>query len=457
MNVRKNGIGLAAVVASAALVLAACGGSDSDTTEEAAPAESAAAEEAPAEEPADAPAEGGTVTIWTSVDQPVMDGLKAGLEPLAAEQGITVDWQKVDGIDQLIITKAQAGDVPDIAIVPQPGVIQKLVDLGAVKPLEGVLDTATLQDTMVPGELEAGVMSDGQLYGLLTSMNVKGLVWYPKAAWEANGYAVPQSLDELATLTDEMAAAGQTPWCNGIESGGATGWPATDWMENLVMRQAGVEGYQAWVKGDVKFDSPEFRNAADYFEELFFTDENVNGGRAAIAATSFGDAGLGLFTDPANPACMMYMQGSFITGFFPEDVQADLDNQVGVFGLPGVTAGEAPPVEGGGDLSVLMTDNPAAATVLNLMTDPSVGIPAAQSSSYLSPFKTFDVANYPGAITKDVANIAYDASYFLFDGSDAMPAEVGAGTFWTEMTSWIAGDQSIDDTVANIDASWPAS
>lgn len=440
MNLPKKAFGLAAVAASAAMVLAACGGGSSESS-------------------ASAPAEGGTVTIWTSVDQPVMDGLKAGLEPLAKAQNITVEWQKVDAIDQLIITKAQAGDLPDIAIVPQPGVVQKLVDLGVAKPLDGVVDMANLKSITVPGEIEAGVMSDGQFYGLLTSMNVKGLVWYPKAAWEANGYATPQSLEELAQLTDEMAKAGQTPWCNGIESGGATGWPATDWMENLVMRQAGAEAYNKWVKGEVKFDSPEFRNAAAYFEQLFFNDEYVNGGRKAIAATSFGDAIKGLFTDPAKPDCMMYMQGSFIVGkdFVGEAIAADLDNQVGVFALPGVTAGEAPPVEGGGDLSVLLSDNAAAATVMNLLTDPSVGVPAAQNSSYLSPFKTFDVANYPGAITQQVAKIAYDASYFLFDGSDAMPAEVGAGTFWTEMTAWISGEESLDDAIKNIDASWPAS
>lgn len=450
MNLPKKGLGFAAVAASAALVLAACGGGSSDTASSAPAATEAAATEA-------APAEGGTVTIWTSVDQPVMDGLKAGLEPLAAAQNITVEWQKVDAIDQLIITKAQAGDLPDIAIVPQPGVVQKLVDLGVAKSLDTVLDVPTVGGTMIPGEIEAGIMSDGALYGLLTSMNVKGLVWYPKAAWEANGYAVPQSLDELKTLTESMAKAGQTPWCNGIESGGATGWAATDWMENLVMRQAGVEAYQKWVKGEIKFDSPEFRQAADYFQTLFFNDKNVNGGQKAIAATSFGDATKGLFTDPKNPDCMMYMQGSFITGFFPENIQKDLDNQVGVFLLPGAKAGEAPPIEGGGDLSVLLSDNPAAAQVLNLFTDPSMGIPAAKASSYLSPYKTFDVANYPGAITQQIAKLAYGASYFLFDGSDAMPAEVGAGTFWTDMTAWISGEESLDDAIANIDASWPAS
>jgi alpha-glucoside transport system substrate-binding protein len=446
MNMPKKGLGFAAVAASAALVLAACGGSSSSSTD-------AAASAAPA---SSAAAAGGTVTIWTSVDQPVMDGLKAGLAPLAEAQGITVDWQKVDNINDLIITKVQAGETPDIALIPQPGVIQKLVDLGAVKPLDDLLPAGTA-DNMIPGELEAGTMSDGKIYGLLTSMNVKGLVWYPKAAWEANGYAAPTTMDELNTLTDEMAKAGQTPWCNGIESGGATGWPATDWMENLVMRYAGVEAYNKWVAGDIKFDSPEFRQAAAEFEKLFFNDKYVNGGTKSIAATSFGDASKGLFTDAKKPACMMYMQGSFIPAFFPENIQADLDNQVGVFGLPSAKAGEAAPVEGGGDLSVLLTDNPAAATVIGLLTDPAVGVEAAKSSSYLSPFKTFDVATYPGVITQQIANIAYGASYFLFDGSDAMPAEVGAGSFWKEMTAWIAGEESLDDAIKNIDASWPAS
>lgn len=444
MKFTKN-LRIAAVVAASALALAACGGGGASTETTGATTGAAS---------------GDTVTIWTSVDQPVMDGLKAGLEPLAAAEGITVEWQKVDAIDQLIITKAQVGDLPDIAIVPQPGVVQKLVDLGVATALDDVVDMDNLASITVPGVIEAGVMADGNFYGLLTSMNVKGLVFYPKPAWDAAGYEAPQTLDELLTLTADMAAAGQTPWCNGIESGGATGWPATDWMENLVMRQAGPDAYNSWVKGDIKFDSPEFRDAAAYFESIFFNDAYVNGGRAAIPALNFGDAIKGLFTDPTTPDCMMYSQGSFITGsnFVGEDIAADLDNQVGVFILPGTTAGEAPPVEGGGDLSVLLSDNPDAATVMNLFTNPEMGVPATAvpGSSYMSPFKTFDVANYQGALNQQVAGIAYNASYFLFDGSDAMPAEVGAGTFWTEMTAWISGEITLDDAVANIDASWPA-
>lgn len=426
MNMRKKSVGLVAAAASSALVLAAG----------IAPAQAADAN---------------TVTIWTSVDQPVLDGLKAGLAPIAKKQGITVKWEKVDNINQLIVTKVQANAAPDIALIPQPGVIADLVKRKAVKPLNDVVDMATLKKTMIPGELEAGTVN-GKLYGLLTSMNVKGLVFYPKKAWNAAGYKVPTTMAQLEALTAQMAKAGQTPWCNGIESGTATGWPATDWIENLVMRYAGVKVYNDWVAGKVKFNSPQIKQAAAVYEKLFFNDAYVNGGRKSIATNNFGTAGNVMFD--AKPGCMMYSQGSFITGFFPKNIQAALDTEVGVFGLPPVKANGVKPIEGGGDLAALFSDSAAAKTIMKDLTIPSIGIPAAKSSSFLSPYKTFGVKNYPGALTKAIAGVAYNSNYFLFDGSDAMPGAVGAGSFWKEMTAWIAGQATLDQALNNIDASW---
>ena len=427
MNMRKKSVGLVAAAASSALVLAAG--------------------IAPAAQAADA----NTVTIWTSVDQPVLDGLKAGLAPIAKKQGITVKWEKVDNINQLIVTKVQANAAPDIALIPQPGVIADLVKRKAVKPLNDVVDMATLKKTMIPGELEAGTVN-GKLYGLLTSMNVKGLVFYPKKAWNAAGYKIPTTMGQLEALTAQMVKAGQTPWCNGIESGTATGWPATDWIENLVMRYAGVKVYNDWVAGKVKFNSPQIKQAAAVYEKLFFNDANVNGGRKSIATNNFGTAGNVMFD--AKPGCMMYSQGSFITGFFPKNIQAALDTEVGVFGLPPVKANGVKPIEGGGDLAALFSDSAAAKTIMKDLTNPAIGIPAAKNSSFLSPYKTFSLKNYPGALTKAIAGVAYNSNYFLFDGSDAMPGAVGAGSFWKEMTAWIAGQETLDQALNNIDASW---
>ncbi len=398
-----------------------------------------------------------TVTIWSSIDQPVQDGLKKSLVAKLTADGsdIKINWQKVENINQLIITKIQAGDAPDIALVPQPGVVQQMNKLGAIKPLDDTLDMTALKASMVPGSLDAGTV-DNKLLGLLVSANVKGLVFYPKKAFEAAGYQAPTDIAGLEKLTEQIKSDGETPWCMGIESDTATGWPATDWFETLIMKYHGVDAYNKWVKHDLPFDSDEVKQAADEFSKLLFTKGNTLGGQKAIASTNFGTAGTPMF-DAKGPKCWLYNQGSFITGFFPKAVTKDLDANVGVFGFPAVTAGGDNPVEGGGDMLTMLNDSDNVKTVVKAMATTDIGNDAAAGSSFISPHKDFDVSHYPNALTKQVAQVAYDSTAFLFDGSDQMPAEVGTGSFWKEMTAWISGQQDIDKALKNIDSSWPSS
>lgn len=396
------------------------------------------------------------VTVWSSLDQTTVDALSKALDPQAKAAGITVKWTRVDNINQLIITKIQANDLPDIAIVPQPGVVKDIVSRGKAIQLDDVLDMNAAKASMIPGTLEAGQV-DGKQYGLLVSMNIKSIVFYPKKAWDAQGFQAPKSIDELNTLTETIKAKTKTtPWCMGIGSEAATGWPATDWFEDLVMRYGGVQGYNDWVAGKTKFDSPLIKQAAAEFEKLMFTEGNVLGGRKAIASNPFGTAGNPMFDNP--PKCWLYKQGTFITGpDFMGKVVKDPDSEIGVFGFPPATAGGENPVLGGGDLAVLFNAKQSAKDVMKLMADKSLGTEAAKSGSYLSPHKDFDKSAYPTALVKQYADIATATSAFLFDGSDAMPAAVGTGSFWKEMTSWIADQQSLDDALKKIDETWPAS
>jgi alpha-glucoside transport system substrate-binding protein len=426
---RRAAVAVAAV-ASMSVSLAACGGdgdSASDSKE---------------------------VTIWASVDQPVLDGLKKALAPKAEEAGLTVKWSKVENINQLIMTKIQANDTPDIAFIPQPGVVADIVDRGAAQPLDDVVDPSALESSMVPGTLDAGTVDD-QLYGLLVSMNVKSLVFYNKKAWDEAGYQAPESIDDLNALTEQIKSDGGTPWCMGIESDTSTGWPATDWFEDLVMRYGGPEEYNAWVSHETPFDSDVVREAAAEFEELMFTEGNVLGGREAITSTNFGTAGNPMFD--AKPGCWMYNQGSFITGFFPEEILADLDANVGVMGFPPAESGGENPVIGGGDMAMLLSDSENAKTVMAALAETDIGNDAAGSSSFISPHTDFDASLYQNELTRSYAKVATGATTFLFDGSDQMPGEVGAGTFWQDMTAWISGQQDLDTTLTNIDASWPSS
>ncbi len=400
-------------------------------------------------------AKGSTVTIWSSLDQPVLDGLKAGLAPLATAQGVTVNWNRVDNINQIVMTKLNSQDGPDIALIPQPGVVADIGGRGKATALDDVVDMSSLKTSMLPGTLEAGTVN-GKLYGLLVSANTKSFVWYPKKPFEAAGYKVPTTIDELDALTEKIKAdkTATTPWCMGIESQAATGWPATDWFEDLVMRYGGADGYNKWVKHQTPFSSDLVKQAAAEFQKIAFTDGNVLGGRKSIASTAFGKAGTPLFD--AKPGCMLFKQGSFITTFFPKAVQADLENQVGVFYFPPATAGGEKPILGGGDLAVLLHNTAGARAVMKLLGDKSIG-EKAMGTSFLSPHKDFDPTLYKGGIAQQVAKITYASSIFLFDGSDQMPGAVGAGTFWKDMTSWISGQEDLTTALKNIDDSWPAS
>jgi alpha-glucoside transport system substrate-binding protein len=400
-----------------------------------------------------------TVTIWSSVDQPVQDGLKKALEDKIKAGGddITIKWQKVENINQLIITKIQSGDTPDIAFIPQPGVVAQMQQLDAIKPLDDAVDMDALSSSMIPGTLEAGTIDD-KLYGLLVSANVKGLVFYNKKDWDAKGYSADSVTDiaSLQALADKMQQNGDTPWCFGIESDTATGWPATDWLETLVMKQDGADVYNDWVTNKVPFDDDKIQAAGQTMEDMLFGDGQVLGGIKSATSTNFGDAGTPMF-DPSGAKCEMLFQGSFITGFFPDSVTGDLDANVGVFGFPAGEAGGENPVEGGGDLVTMLNDSDNVKKVVGYLSETDIGNEAAPTSSFFSPHKDFDVSKYPNQVTKDEADYAYSASSFLFDGSDSMPAEVGSGSFWKEMTAWISGSEDLDTALKNIQDSWPSS
>ena len=176
----------------------------------------------------------GTVTIWASVDQPIVDGFQEHLDEAAKDAGITVKIEKVENINQLIMTKIQANDTPDIALIPQPGVVGDMMT--AARPSRSTTSsTSTRSDGDDDSRHARRRHLRRQLYGLLVQMNVKSLVYYNKAAFEKAGYEAPESIDALA-LTEQIKADGGTPWCMGIEADTATGWPATDWFEDLIMR-----------------------------------------------------------------------------------------------------------------------------------------------------------------------------------------------------------------------------
>lgn len=398
---------------------------------------------------------GQTVTImspWVETDE---DRFLASLEAWESETGNTVSHEGSGDFETLIITRVQGGNPPDIAMVPQPGLADNLVGTGSVVALDDIVEG--YQESVGDALYELGVIDD-QLYGVLFLISVKSLIWHPLPDFADAGYEAPETWSEMLELTETIKADGNVdaPWCIGIESSGATGWVITDWFEDLMVATHGPEVYDQWVAHEIPFNAPEVQEVGEMFSELAFTDGNVLGGRSAIVTTPFGDALNPMFEDP--PACMLGKQAQFITSFFPESVQEDVPANAGVFDFPRVEGGyDGDSLLISGDQALLLnSESEAARSLIQFMASPEGGAAWVEQGGRVSPHETFDAERYPDDLNRQIGDLVQQADAVVFDGSDAMPGAVGAGSFWTEMTAWVNGDVDLETALQNIEDSWPS-
>jgi len=282
---------------------------------------------------------------------------------------------------------------------------------------------------------------------------VKSLVWYSPENFEDAGYEVPKTMEELKALTEKIAASGKKPWCIGLGSGGATGWPATDWIEDLMLRTQKPDVYDGWVTNKVKFTDPAVIAAINEFGWFAKNDKFVDGGVAAVAATDFRDSPKGLFTSP--PKCYLHHQASFIPSFFPEGTKMGQDADF--FYMPPYASKPdlGRPVLGAGTLVTITKDSPAAKAFIAWLETPIAHEVWMAQKSFLTPFKGVNPDAYADAQSKKMGEILTTATTFRFDGSDQMPGKIGAGAFWTGMVDFVGG-QSADDVAAKIQKAWDA-
>ena len=397
----------------------------------------------------------GTVEIMYGFAQEQSDAFKAAMKPFLDEEGIKVKFSPTPDFDKLIRSRVAGNNTPDIAIFPQPGITLSIGRTGKLADLTTLSGYDAAVENVVPGIIDAAT-EDDKVYAAPMSISVKSLVWYPKVAFEKAGYKVPTTQAELLALTEQIKSDGTTPWCVGIESAAATGWPATDWMEDYVLRFGGTEGYDKWVKHEIPFNDPLVKEAADEIGKIWFTEGNVLGGRKAITANNFGTAANPMFE--SKPKCFLHRQASFLAqpGSFPADVIEDLDARAGVFQLPPIEAEDPVSIMGGGDLAGLFSkDDADSKKVLEYLIGPEFkGSP--EQGGFISPHTTYDLAQQPNETMKAISKIAYEADNFRFDGSDSMPGEVGSGSFWRGMVGWVGG-KSTDETLDTIEESWPTS
>ena len=364
--------------------------------------------------------------------------------------GITVNYIGDKEFEARLSISVDAGDAPDIADFPQPGKAANYARQGYIVDPTTWMSEDWLKQQYNQSWLDMAKM-EGQVGGVWHRFNGKSLVWYPKDDWDAAGYEIPTTWDELVALTQQIADDGDTAWCIGIESGAATGWAATDWTEEMMLRTTSLENYDKWVAGTLPFASPEVKKAIETWSEVWFNPDYVYGGTDGIVSTFFGDAPAPMFEDP--PKCWLHKQGNFITGFFPEDAQAGVDYDF--FYLPPVDEQYGKPFLVAGDLMSMFNDRPEVRALMEYFTTPQSASGWLQNGGALAAHQTATPDMYGVDLERGIAALVQQATAFRFDGSDLMPGEVGAGSFWTGMTDYVSGAADLDTVLAEIDASWP--
>ena len=390
---------------------------------------------------------------WRGPDETLIQSV---LEYFRGATGATVNYSSSENYEQQIVIDTQAGSPPNIAILPQPGLIQDLASKGLLVPLDDA-SANFVRDNYGAGQswVDLGTYTDKdgerKFFAFPYKADLKSLVWYSPDNFEENDYEVPETWEDMMKLSEQIIADGGVPWCVGLGSGGATGWPATDWVEDIMLRTVKPEVYDQWTRNEIPFNDPQVVNALNIFAGIVTNPKMVDGGTAAVAATDFRDSPKGLFDVP--PKCYMHRQASFIPSFFPEG--KTLGEDVDFFYLPPMAehADLGKPVLGAGTLAMITKDSKAARAFIEFLKMPLAHELWMAQSGFLTPLKTAKAEAYADDILRREGEILINATTFRFDGSDLMPGKIGAGAFWTGMIDLVGG-KAPDAVASDIQQAW---
>jgi alpha-glucoside transport system substrate-binding protein len=400
---------------------------------------------------------GQTVSVfgpWLGPDRDLVLSIFAYFE---AATGANIDYAGSDSFEQQIVIDTQAGSPPHVAVFPQPGLAADLASRGSLVPLGDAVRDWTLENyaagqSWVDLGTYAGPDGSVDFYGFFYKVDLKSLVWYSPDNFADAGYEIPATMEELIALSEQIVADGGTPWCIGLGSGDATGWPATDWVEDIMLRTQPPEVYDGWVDNSIAFNDPRVVNAIEVFGSFAKNDAWVDGGASSVGSTDFRDSPAGLFTVP--PRCYMHRQASFIPSFFPEGTELGVDADF--FYFPAFESEDlGTPVLGAGTLWAMTRESAAARVLIDFLTTPLAHELWMAQAGFLTPHLGVNLDAYANDTLRGQGAILQNATTFRFDASDLMPGAIGAGAFWTGMVNYVSG-ASAQEVADAIQRAWDA-
>ena len=430
------------------------------------------------------PFKGTKVTIQVQWIGGEGDNFESSLADFEAATGIDIVVDRVGSSHETVLRTRIQGNDPtlNLAMLAQPAAVLAYGTEGKLVDVSSFMTGTKLADEH-PATVGLYTDASGAVFGVPYKVDVKSTVWYPIKAFAAAGYTVPTTFDELITLSQRIVdeQGDSNPWCIGMEAGTATGWQATDWLEDIMLRTTSVDNYNKWITHELPFNSPEVLNAMDKAAQIFFTPDFVFGGPEGAIAIHQTDpmdpmfpANGAPFDDSFTPGCWMQKQATWYGPDFFPDVKANpgtptiypIGTDIGIFYFPPIDPAYGNPALGAGDaLMVIAPPDGSAVTDQTKAVAEFLSLPQGvqrwiEAGSAISANQTTPSEWYAGFYKlAAAADIVGNATSFGFDASDLMPAEVGAGAEWVQLSEWIASGgtgPTAQQAVEAIDAAWPA-
>ena len=426
--------GLVALAAALALaVVAGCGGSDSEP--ESTTAEPAAGEVS------------GSVSIlgpWTRDQQKSFEAVLDGFRD--TQPKVDVKYTSAgDSTVTVLGTAVAGGNPPDIAVIPQPGLVRDFQAQGALEPLDFAKDV--IADNFPASLIDLGTI-DGKLYSLMFKAANKSTVWYNVGAFEAAGVTPPETFEQLREVAATITASGLPAY----SVGGADGWTLTDLFENIYLRQAGPEKYDQLAVHEIPWTDASVKSALTTMAEVLGDDATIAGGRSRALQTDFATSAESVFSDP--PKAAMIIEGDFVPAAVAGKTELEPGTGYGVFPFPSVD-GSGAMVVGGGDSLVTFKQTPASKALIEYLATPEAAAIWARRGGFSSPNENVSPDVYPDDISRRIATAIAEAETFRFDMSDLAPAKFGGTPGQGEfklLQDLLAEPDSVDETAAALEA-----
>lgn len=430
---------LTAVLLSFTMLAAACGDDDDDAAGGAGTAGGAGGDDAPS-------LEGETVevaAVWTGTEE---ESFRAVLDLFEEETGADVTYTATgDDIAAALGPRLSGGSPPDVAILPQPGLLRNYAESGDLQPIEDIVGEV-VDENYAPVWRDLGSVDD-ELYGVWFKAANKSLVWYNVGLYEDAGVEPPEDWDGFLENAQTIADFGVAP----ISVGGADGWTLTDWFENVYLQTAGPEMYDQLANREIPWTDESVKTALETLAEAF-QEELVAGGLSGALQTDFNTSVTQVFAGDGD-AAMVY-EGDFVAGVIEGDAGAELGTDADVFPFPTIDGGEGG-VVGGGDVAVLLQDSEGGEALIRFLASPEAAEAWAELGGFISPNQSVDVDVYPDEISQTIAEELAQSENFRFDLSDLVPTEFG-GTpgrgLFKIFQDYLADPTSIDAITEELEA-----